>query len=188
MYDDVHVLFPVTVALNLVNNSFFFAGQIVFLFIYFFAKLSCRDYRIRNCLLYTSRRFAHLFAQNSGGLLFFFQRAPVSYTHLKGENRKNTACFRRSFARWLWKKMSRDGGNAKCACADRRPTVWPGLQNACSLPHGKIVTAGCWSVSCAADSKMRKGLSNGQAFSSGNQMVKRRSLQREPASTATKIS
>lgn len=70
----------------------------------------------------------------------------------------------------------------------QKPTVWPGLQNVCSLPHGKIVTAGCWSVSCAADFKMRKGLSNGQAFSSGNQMVKRRSLQREPASTATKIS
>ena len=47
MYEDVHALFPVTVALNLVNNYFFFAGQIVFLFIYFFAKLSCRDYRIR---------------------------------------------------------------------------------------------------------------------------------------------
>lgn len=47
MYEDVHALFPVTVALNLVNNYFFFAGQIVFLFIYFFVKLSCRDYRIR---------------------------------------------------------------------------------------------------------------------------------------------
>ena len=35
MYEDVHALFPVTVALNLVNNYFFFAGQIVFLFIYF---------------------------------------------------------------------------------------------------------------------------------------------------------
>ena len=33
------------VAVNLLNNYFFFAGQIVFLFLYFFIKLLTGEYR-----------------------------------------------------------------------------------------------------------------------------------------------
>lgn len=40
-------VFPLFVALNLLNNYFFFAGQIVFLFLYFFIRLFTRSYRVR---------------------------------------------------------------------------------------------------------------------------------------------
>ena len=40
-------VFPLLVALNLVNSYFFFAGQIVFLFLYFFIRLFTRSYRVR---------------------------------------------------------------------------------------------------------------------------------------------
>ena len=38
--------FPFWVALNLVNNYFFFAGQAVFLILYFLCMLACRVYKI----------------------------------------------------------------------------------------------------------------------------------------------
>ena len=71
MYDDVHALFPVAVALNLVNNYFFFAGQIVFLFIYFFAKLSCRDYRIRKAKKFFLLAFESLLGVAMGCVLLW---------------------------------------------------------------------------------------------------------------------
>ena len=59
-------VFPLAVAVNLLNNYFFFAGQIVFLFLYFFIKLLTGEYRI------TPGRFGRL----------AFESLPVSYTHL----------------------------------------------------------------------------------------------------------
>ena len=47
MYDGRRAAFPVLVALNCVNNYFFFAGQIVFLFLYFFIRLACGQWRIK---------------------------------------------------------------------------------------------------------------------------------------------
>ncbi len=47
MYEGRRAVFPVMVAVNCLNNYFFFAGQIVFLFVYFFVKLASREYRIR---------------------------------------------------------------------------------------------------------------------------------------------
>ena len=46
VYDGVRGVFPLAVAVNLLNNYFFFAGQIVFLFLYFFIKLLTGEYRI----------------------------------------------------------------------------------------------------------------------------------------------
>lgn len=54
VYDDARGLFPLAVAVNLLNNYFFFAGQIVFLFLYFFAKVLAREYRV------TAKRFGRL--------------------------------------------------------------------------------------------------------------------------------
>ncbi len=39
-------VFALFIALNCLNNYFFFAGQIVFIFIYFFVKLACKSYKI----------------------------------------------------------------------------------------------------------------------------------------------
>ena len=47
MYEGRRAVFPVMVAVNCLNNYFFFAGQIVFLFVYFFVRLASREYRIR---------------------------------------------------------------------------------------------------------------------------------------------
>ncbi len=47
VYDGQRAVFPLMVAVNCLNNYFFFAGQIVFLFLYFFVKLISREYRIR---------------------------------------------------------------------------------------------------------------------------------------------
>ena len=44
VYDGVRGVFPLAVAVNLLNNYFFFAGQIVFLFLYFFIKLLTGEY------------------------------------------------------------------------------------------------------------------------------------------------
>lgn len=46
VYEKRRAVFPVLVAINLLNNYFFFAGQIVFLFLYFFIKLWSGAYRI----------------------------------------------------------------------------------------------------------------------------------------------
>ena len=46
VYDKKKGLFPVAVAVNLVNNYFFFIGQVVFLFIYFAVKTYCKEYRV----------------------------------------------------------------------------------------------------------------------------------------------
>lgn len=54
VYEDARGLFPLAVAVNLLNNYFFFAGQIVFLFLYFFAKVFSREYRV------TAKRFGRL--------------------------------------------------------------------------------------------------------------------------------
>lgn len=54
IYEDRHGLFAFWVAVNLLNNYFFFVGQVIFLCIYFVCKLSARDFRL------TARKFGHL--------------------------------------------------------------------------------------------------------------------------------
>ena len=54
IYEDRHGLFAFWVAVNLLNNYFFFVGQVLFLCIYFVCKLSARDFRL------TGRKFCHL--------------------------------------------------------------------------------------------------------------------------------
>ena len=54
IYEDRHGLFAFWVAVNLLNNYFFFVGQVLFLCIYFVCKLSARDFRL------TGRKFGHL--------------------------------------------------------------------------------------------------------------------------------
>ncbi len=54
LYNGRHGLFAFFVAVNLLNNYFFFIGQVVFLVIYFVCKLSARDFRL------TGRLFLHL--------------------------------------------------------------------------------------------------------------------------------
>ena len=54
IYKDRHGLFAFWVAVNLLNNYFFFVGQVLFLCIYFVCKLSARDFRL------TWRKFGHL--------------------------------------------------------------------------------------------------------------------------------
>ena len=54
IYEDRHGLFAFWVAVNLLNNYFFFVGQVIFLCIYFVCKLSARDFRL------TGRKFGHL--------------------------------------------------------------------------------------------------------------------------------
>ena len=46
VYDKKRGFFPLIVALNLINNYFFFVGQVVFLFIYFICKVVSKDYKI----------------------------------------------------------------------------------------------------------------------------------------------
>ena len=46
VYNKRKGVFPLIVALNLVNNYFFFIGQVVFLVIYFGCKVWCKEYRI----------------------------------------------------------------------------------------------------------------------------------------------
>lgn len=54
VYDDARGVFAPMVAVNLLNNYFFFAGQIVFLFVYFFSKVLAGEYRV------TAKRFGRL--------------------------------------------------------------------------------------------------------------------------------
>ena len=54
IYEDRHGLFAFWVAVNLLNNYFFFVGQVIFLCIYFVCKLSAHDFRL------TGRKFGHL--------------------------------------------------------------------------------------------------------------------------------
>ena len=46
VYNKRKSVFPLIVALNLVNNYFFFVGQVVFLFIYFSCKVWSKEYRV----------------------------------------------------------------------------------------------------------------------------------------------
>lgn len=46
VYEKKRGFFALTVAINLLNSYFFFIGQVVFLFLYFFIKLFSRDYRL----------------------------------------------------------------------------------------------------------------------------------------------
>lgn len=54
IYEDRHGLFAFWVAVNLLNNYFFFVGQVIFLCIYFVCKLTAKDFRL------TARKFGHL--------------------------------------------------------------------------------------------------------------------------------
>ena len=54
IYEDRHGLFSFWVAVNLLNNYFFFVGQVIFLCIYFVCKLTAKDFRL------TGRKFGHL--------------------------------------------------------------------------------------------------------------------------------
>ena len=54
IYEDRHGLFAFWVAMNLLNNYFFFVGQVIFLCIYFVCKLTAKDFRL------TGRKFGHL--------------------------------------------------------------------------------------------------------------------------------
>ena len=54
IYEDRHGLFAFWVAVNLLNNYFFFVGQVIFLCIYFVCKLSARDFQL------TGRKFGQL--------------------------------------------------------------------------------------------------------------------------------
>ena len=54
IYEDRHDLFAFWVAVNLLNNYFFFVGQVIFLCIYFVCKLTAKDFRL------TARKFGHL--------------------------------------------------------------------------------------------------------------------------------
>ena len=54
IYEDRHGLFAFWVAVNLLNNYFFFVGQVIFLCIYFVCKLTAKDFRL------TVRKFGHL--------------------------------------------------------------------------------------------------------------------------------
>ncbi len=47
VYDKKRGVFALFVAINLINNYFFFAGEIVFLFIYFIAKVLTGDYKMK---------------------------------------------------------------------------------------------------------------------------------------------
>lgn len=52
IYEKKRGWFGVLIALNFINNYFFFVGQVVFICIYFFCKLSTKSYRIsRKCFL-----------------------------------------------------------------------------------------------------------------------------------------
>ena len=54
IYENRHGLFAFWVAVNLLNNYFFFVGQAIFLCIYFVCKLTAKDFRL------TGRKFGHL--------------------------------------------------------------------------------------------------------------------------------
>ena len=54
IYENRHGLFAFWVAVNLLNNYFFFVGQVIFLCIYFVCKLTAKDFRL------TGRKFWHL--------------------------------------------------------------------------------------------------------------------------------
>ena len=54
IYEDRNGLFAFWVAVNLLNNYFFFVGQVIFLCIYFVCKLTAKDFRL------TGRKFGHL--------------------------------------------------------------------------------------------------------------------------------
>ena len=54
MYNKRHGLFAFWVAVNLLNNYFFFVGQVIFLCIYFVCKLTAKDFRL------TGRKFGQL--------------------------------------------------------------------------------------------------------------------------------
>ena len=54
IYENRHGLFAFWVAVNLLNNYFFFVGQVIFLCIYFVCKLTAKDFRL------TARKFGHL--------------------------------------------------------------------------------------------------------------------------------
>ena len=54
IYENHHGLFAFWVAVNLLNNYFFFVGQVIFLCIYFVCKLTAKDFRL------TGRKFGHL--------------------------------------------------------------------------------------------------------------------------------
>ena len=54
IYGNRHGLFAFWVAVNLLNNYFFFVGQVIFLCIYFVCKLTAKDFRL------TGRKFGQL--------------------------------------------------------------------------------------------------------------------------------
>ena len=63
IYENRHGLFAFWVAVNLLNNYFFFVGQVIFLCIYFVCKLTAKDFRL------TGRKFGHLLWESVLGVV-----------------------------------------------------------------------------------------------------------------------
>ena len=70
LYNRRHGLFAFWVAVNLLNNYFFFAGQVVFLFIYFICKLSAGDFRL-SVRMFIQLAFESLLGVAMGCLLLY---------------------------------------------------------------------------------------------------------------------
>ncbi len=76
MYNDRKALFPLIVGLNLVNNYFFFIGQVVFLFIYFTVRIITKEY---GCTIkkFLNLAFESLLGCAIGMILFIPARVSV---------------------------------------------------------------------------------------------------------------
>lgn len=68
IYEKRHGLFALLVALNLLNNYFFFVGQVLFLVIYFVCKLSAGDFKL-NARLFGTLAFESVLGVAMGCLL-----------------------------------------------------------------------------------------------------------------------
>ena len=97
VYNKRKGVFPLIVALNLVNNYFFFIGQVVFLFIYFGCKVWTKEYRISKKEFF-SLAFESLTGCFMGIILFI----PSAVSVMENPRVSNTLS---GFGTWLYSSV-----------------------------------------------------------------------------------
>ncbi len=97
VYNKRKGVFPLIVALNLVNNYFFFIGQVVFLFIYFACKMWTKEYRI------TKKEFFSLaFESLTGCFMGIILFIPSAVSVMQNPRVSNTLS---GFGIWLYSNV-----------------------------------------------------------------------------------
>ncbi|MEG1862914.1 MAG: YfhO family protein [Oscillospiraceae bacterium] len=125
VYNKRRMIFPLIVALCLLNNYFFFIGQVVFLFIYFIWKIITKEYVI------SLKEFANLSFEAFVGCLMGLVLFVPSLVSIFGNPRVNSTLS--DFGIWLYSSVQQYFAIVSSAFLPPDPPYIPSLFTSCNV-------------------------------------------------------